>query len=147
MIRAEALLLSCVMAASLFVSGGCESKSDEPDINEKVTELEGTWVGTEISGRDGQWIIVITEDRIDVNGPGVEDYKGTFTLNTKDSPNQLDFAITECGVDKYVGTTALGIYKLEGDKFTMAATEPGTTIRPALFDRSGDARVFVFTRQ
>jgi uncharacterized protein (TIGR03067 family) len=147
MTRVKALLLICIMTASLFVSGGCESKSGESEINEKVTELEGTWIGTETGGRDGQWIIIVTEDRIDVNGPGKEDYKGTFTLNTNVSPNQMDFAITECSMDEYVGTTALGIYKVEGDKLTMAATEPGTTIRPALFDGSGDARVFVCTRQ
>jgi len=147
MTRVKVLLLSCIMAASLFVSGGCESKSGESEINEKVTGLEGTWIGNEIGGRDGQWVIVVTEDRIDVNGPGEEDYKGTFTLNTNVSPHQVNLAITECSEDKYVGTTALGIYKLEGDKLTMAATEPGTTIRPALFDRSGDARVFVCTRQ
>ena len=55
--------------------------------------------------------------------------------------------IENCEYEAYVGTTSLAIYKIEGDTFTMAGSEPGSTVRPELFNGDSGARLFVLTKQ
>ncbi len=46
-----------------------------------------------------------------------------------------------------MGTTSLAIYKIEGDKFTMASNKPGSTVRPTQFESEGSTSLFVLTKQ
>ena len=68
-------------------------------------------------------------------------------LNEEVEPRQADFVIEKCAIERYVGTTAHGIYKIEGNTFTMAASEPGSAVRPTLFEGGRGIRVFTFTKQ
>jgi len=114
---------------------------------ETGSELEGTWVGADAGGYGGQWTFVISKGKVEVKGPESEYYAGTVTLNTKTNPKQADFKIDKCSMPEYVGETSLSIYKLEGNKLTMAASEPGSMYRPTFFDSSGGVMLFSLTKQ
>jgi uncharacterized protein (TIGR03067 family) len=84
---------------------------------------------------------------VEVKGPDSVYYAGTVTLNTKTNPKQADFKINNCSQLEYVGETSLSIYKLEGSKLTLAASEPGSLYRPAFFDSTGGVMLFSLTRR
>ena len=109
------------------------------------SELEGTWVGTDVGGYD-EWTFVISSGKVEVKGPE-SFYSGVMMLNTKTNPKQSDFKIDKCSQWEYVGETALSIYKLEGKKLTLATTEPGSINRPAYFDSTGGVMLFILTRR
>ena len=122
-------------------------KRQKVDTAQKATELEGTWVGTEVGGYGGQWSFIISGDKVKVKGPEVELYSGTLTLNPKPNPKQANFKVEKCSMTQYVGETALGIYKLQGNKLTLAANEPGSMSRPNSLTSGGGGRVFSLTRK
>jgi uncharacterized protein (TIGR03067 family) len=104
---------------------------------EKGSELDGTWVGTADGEYGGQWTFTISKGKVEVKGPDSEYYAGTVTLNTKTNPKQADFQIDKCSQPEYVGETSLGIYKLDGNKLTLAAGEPGYMSRPTYLGSGG----------
>ena len=113
----------------------------------KGSELDGTWVGTTEGEYWGQWTFVISDGKVKVTGPESIFYEGTVTLNTKMSPKQADFKINNCSQPDYIGATSLGIYKLEGDKLTLVASEPGSMYRPNYLESGGGAMLFPLTRK
>jgi len=115
--------------------------------SETGSELEGTWVGADAGGYGGQWTFVISKGKVEVKGPESEYYAGTMKLNNKTNPKQLDFKIEKCSLPEYVGETALSIYKLEGNKLTLAASEPGSIYRPTFFDSTGGVMLFSLTKK
>jgi uncharacterized protein (TIGR03067 family) len=122
-------------------------KEDTAQMSEKGTELEGTWVGTADGEYGGEWTFVISKGRVEAKGPQSEYYAGTVMLNTKTNPKQVDFKIDKCSFPEYVGETSLSIYKLEGNKLTLAASEPGAFSRPAFLESGGGAMLFSLTRK
>lgn len=114
---------------------------------ETGSELDGTWVGADAGGYGGQWTFVISKGKVEVKGPESDYYAGTMKLNDKTSPGQIDFKIDKCSIPEYVDETSLGIYKLEGNKLTLATSEPGSMYRPAFFDSSGGVMLFSLTRE
>lgn len=113
----------------------------------KGAELDGTWVGTTGEGYGGEWTFVISKGKVEIKGPDYDFYSGTITLNTKTNPKQAKFKIDKCSMPEYVGETSLSIYKLEGKKLTLVASEPGSMSRPAFFESSGGAMLFSLTRR
>jgi uncharacterized protein (TIGR03067 family) len=109
--------------------------------------LEGTWVGADAGGYGGQWTFVISKGKVEVKGPESQYYAGTMKLNDKASPKQIDFKIDKCSVPEYIGETSLSIYELEGNKLTLAASEPGSMYRPTFFDSSGGVMLFSLKKQ
>ena len=131
-------------------SGETTFKRQKADTAQKSVngiELEGTWVGTAAGGYGDEWTFVISTGKVEVKGPESVLYSGTITLNTKTNPKQTEFKIDKCSLPEYVGETSLGIYKLEGNKLTLAASEPGSISRPAFFDSGGGAMLFSLTRR
>jgi uncharacterized protein (TIGR03067 family) len=82
-----------------------------------------------------------------VTGPDGEWYKGTLSLDSKTTPMQADFAIVDCFEPDFVGKTALGIYRLEANTLTLAASAPGATARAASFETGPDTRVWLLTKK
>jgi uncharacterized protein (TIGR03067 family) len=121
-------------------------KADTAQKTEKGSELDGTWVGT-AGGGYGEWTFIISEGKVEVKGPDSEYYAGTVKLNTSTNPKQADFKINKCSLADYIGETSLSIYKLEGKKLTLAASEPGSMGRPYDLESGGDAMVFSLTRK
>lgn len=109
--------------------------------------LEGTWVGADSGGYGGQWTFVISKGKVEAKGPESVYYAGTVKLNDKTSPKQIDFKIEKCSLPEYVGETSLSIYELEGNKLTLAASEPGSTYRPTFFDSTGGVMLFSLKKQ
>ena len=113
----------------------------------KDFELEGTWVGSDAGGYGDEWTFVISSGKVEIKGPNSEFYSGTITLNNKTNPKQTEFKIEKCSMPEYVGETSLSIYKLEGSKLTLAASEPGSMDRPAFFDSTGGVMLFSLNRK
>jgi len=121
-------------------------KADTAKASEERTELEGTWVGTP-AGEYGEWTFVISKDKVEVKGPDFDYYSGTVKLNTEASPKKADFKIDKCSMPQYVGETSLAVYKLDGNKLTLATAEPGSMYRPAFFESTGGVMLFSLTKQ
>jgi uncharacterized protein (TIGR03067 family) len=147
--RAALDILICLTLGFSFVVCGCGKEAPVPAEQENVTQLEGTWVGSEMGGRAGEWTVVVSENHVEVNGPDGESYKGIFTLDSAAGPKRVDILLKDCSQQEYVGKTALGIYRLDGDKLTLASNEPGAAIRPepASLQTGQDARVWTLTKQ
>jgi RNA polymerase sigma factor (sigma-70 family) len=84
--------------------------------------LQGTWTINTLE-IDGQTIpggssIRLSENTFVTRSMGAE-YEGTFKLNETASPKTIDMTFTK-GPEK--GNTALGIYKLDGDTWTICLT-------------------------
>lgn len=139
-------IVICLAAIMVVSVCGCKSESEPPVVND-IDILQGTWVGAEAGNNQGQWTFIISGTKIDAKGPEPEAYSGTLKLNAEVEPKQADIVIEKCAFEQYVGTTALAIYRIEGDKFTMAGNEPGSTVRPVAFKEGDGTRLFVFTKQ
>jgi uncharacterized protein (TIGR03067 family) len=127
-------------------SGEITFKRQKADTAKKGGELDGTWVGTAGQGY-GEWTFIISEGKVEVKGSDSEYYAGTVKLNTKTNPKQVNFEINKCSFPEYEGETSLAIYKLEGDKLTIVASEPGSMSRPYSLESGGDVMVFSLKRK
>ncbi|MFC1635748.1 hypothetical protein ACFL5Z_12995 [Planctomycetota bacterium] len=127
-------------------SGEITFKRQKADTAKKGGELDGTWVGT-AGGGYGEWTFTISKGKVEVKGPDSELYAGTVTVNIKTNPKQADFKINKCSLPEYEGQTSLSIYKLEGNKLTLAASEPGSMNRPYNLESGGEAMVFSLKRK
>jgi len=127
---------------SLLLMSGCATL--EPA--EKVTELEGTWIGSPVDSPEANCLLVFSKNRAIVGLPGGW-LRGTFQLNTAASPKQIDMIIEQCYPKDYVGKTDRGIYKLDGNTLTMAGPEPGTATRPTSFQEEQGVMIVVLTKQ
>jgi uncharacterized protein (TIGR03067 family) len=121
-------------------------KEEAAQASGKGKELEGTWIGADAAGYGGQWTFVISKGKVEVRGPESAFYAGTVMLGDKADPKRVDFKIDRCSFPEYVGETSLGIYKLDGNKLTLAASEPGSFSRPAFFNSTGGVMLFSLTR-
>ena len=128
-------------------SGELTFKRQKANTAKKGAELDGTWVGTTDGDYGGQWTFVISNGKVEIKGPDSIFYSGTVTLNDKTNPKQADFQINNCSQPEYVGETSLGIYKLDGNKLTLVASEPGYMSRPAFLESGGGAMLFSLTRK
>ncbi len=136
-----ALTLAIVFVA--FVSG-CE-KQEVVEVTD-IDRMQGTWKGTELGERGGEWTLIFTGDQVEVDGPGPEDYSGTIAIDETTTPSSARFTISKCAFEQYVGTTANNIYKFEGDKLVLAGTEPGSENKPTLFQGGNGTRIFELTK-
>jgi uncharacterized protein (TIGR03067 family) len=127
-------------------SGEITFKRQKATAAKQGGELDGTWVGT-AGGSYGEWTFTISKGKVEVKGPESEYYSGTVALNTNTKPKQVAFKIEKCSFPEYVGETSLGIYKLEGGKLTIAASEPGSMSRPYVLESGGGAMLFSLTRK
>lgn len=131
-------LLAFIVSIPLFT--GCDDPSSSSPID---TELEGTWIGTEVNGGPDEWSFIFTGKTAQCSCSTVEWYKGTIATNTSVTPKHLNIQITQCSVSQFVGLVTLAIYKISGDTLTFAGNAPGVQERPDSFDPVGDTRVFV----
>lgn len=94
----------------------------------------------------GDWTFAFTDNDVNIAGPSMEGYEGTFTLDTSKSPKEIDIVITDNSIDpSYNGETSVGIYKLNGDKLTISMSEPGETVRPTTYTDEGNNMVWQLT--
>ena len=128
------------MAVAALLASGCASTDH--------AHLQGAWIGHEVAREAEKCKLVISGNQVEFRCENPkESYKGTFTLDQKAQPKQLEFSIEECSFPRYVGKTTRAIYKLENTTLTFAATEPGVETRPTAFERSVGVRVFLLTKE
>lgn len=140
--RSIAVVCLIVICAALT---GCSKKSRSDVEDNTITDLgrmQGTWKGTELGGREGEWTLVMDGEKVTVDGPGPEDYVGTLALDETTTPQSAILTITECAFPDYVGSKGNNLYKIEGDMLTIAGTEPGSGTAPTSFEPGNGTRVF-----
>jgi uncharacterized protein (TIGR03067 family) len=110
-------------------------------------KLQGVWIGREI-GQDGEAKLTLIGNQVEfVDIYPQEWYKGIATLTEGVTQKEVDFLITDAPISEYVGKTAHGIYKFEGNTVLLSYTVPGIETRPTSFNVGDGNRVFIFTRQ
>jgi len=145
--NANVIFFTCSVVFPLLLMLGCAKKAPEPA--ERVTELEGAWIGSPVSPVDSpqeSWIFIVSKNRAIAALP-TGWLRGTFQLDTVASPKQIDIIIQQCYPQDYVGKTVLAIYKLDGNTLTLAGFEPGVTTRPTSFQKEEGIAIVVFTKQ
>lgn len=143
---ANALFISSTLLL-LFFSFSCVKKSPGQGTVGDLAKLEGTWIGSEISGSQGDWTFTFLGDHVNVNCPMQESCAGTVQVNSRADPKQADFIIEECSVQKYIEKTSLGIYELQEKNLALAASEPGASTRPASFQEKGDGHLWILKKK
>jgi uncharacterized protein (TIGR03067 family) len=112
--------------------------------------LQGTWVGTEVRGPEGECRLTITGNSMKFQGARAEEwYEAKLTLKPTANPKRATVLIEKCPAPQYVNKTANFIYKIEEKTLTLAGNEPGSEREPAGFERSADnpVRIFVLNKQ
>ena len=123
---------------------GCDNPSSSSPTE---TELEGTWIGTEVSGGSDVWTFIFAGKTAQCSCSVSEWYKGNFSIDTTVVQKPMNLVISKCSVPQFVGLVTLAIYKISGDTLTFAGNAPGVQERPSSFDPVGDTRVFVAIKQ
>jgi uncharacterized protein (TIGR03067 family) len=138
-----------VTAMPLLLAAGTDD-----DVKKELKGLQGTWktVAMEAGGKSFSkeetmdFTIVIAEDGKSTGRTPEGEFRVTITVDPKKSPKTID-NLHESGEEQ--GKKQFGIYKLEGDKFTVCMTPPGTaeSDRPKDFATKDSTNVvFVFER-
>ena len=140
----------CVFIIFPMLLAGC-SKEEGPFAPASSSGLIGTWTG-HMEGDTTVFTMICTSTNVTIMiGPTSASQvmsAGTYTTNATVEPNEMDVVITQYPLDPaYVGLTSLGIYRLYNNSLTLAANEPGNTVRPTSFTPSLTTPVFLFTRQ
>jgi uncharacterized protein (TIGR03067 family) len=138
-----------VLTTPLLLTAG-----NDDDVRKELKALEGKWkmVAGEVAGKpfpkDGvpAFTLVIAADGKSTGQTPQAEFQFTMTVNPKKNPKTID-NLHESGDQK--GKKQYGIYKLEGDKFTVCMTPPGAaqSDRPKDFTTKDATNVvFVFER-
>lgn len=133
---------------------GAIRAGDGDDAAKELKALEGKWkaVAMEAGGnqlpKDGlpEFTFTVGAEGKSTAKTAQHDDRATISVDPKKSPKTID-NLHETGTDK--GKKQYGIYKLEGDKWTVCMTRPGVpeADRPKDFSTKGTAYVvFTFER-
>ncbi|UCH89500.1 MAG: hypothetical protein JSV49_02300 [Thermoplasmata archaeon] len=94
------------------------------------------------------WTVRFTGKTVDVYGPFDVWFEGTFEVNTKSYPKEIDIKVTDNSEDPiYNGETLLGIYEIYEDILFISLNEPGITSRPTTYEDEGDNTVFYLIQE
>jgi uncharacterized protein (TIGR03067 family) len=126
----------------------------DDDVRKELKVLQGKWktVGMEAAGNSFPkdkilaFTVVIAADGKSTGKTPESEFQFTITVNPKKNPKTIE-NLHESGDQK--GKKQYGIYKLEGDTFTVCMTRPGSAEgnRPKDFATKNTTNVvFVFER-
>jgi len=126
----------------------------DDDVRKELKALQGKWkaVALEAGGKPlpkeaiPDFTFVIGADGKSTGQMAQGEYSATITVNPKKDPKTID-NVHETGAQK--GKKQYGVYKLEGDKFTVCMTPPGSaeSDRPKDFTTKDSTNVvFIFER-
>lgn len=126
----------------------------DDDVRKELKALQGTWkaVALEAGGKPlpkeaiPDFTFIIGADGKSTGKMAKSEYSATITVNPQKDPKTID-NLHESGAQK--GKKQYGVYKLEGDKWTVCMTRPGVAEgdRPKDFSTKDTTNVvFVFER-
>jgi uncharacterized protein (TIGR03067 family) len=126
----------------------------DEDVKKELKALQGKWkaVALEAGGQQlpkesvPDFMYIVGADGKATGKMPQGEYTATMTVNPKKDPKTID-NLHESGAQK--GKKQYGVYKLEGDKWTVCMTRPGVAEgdRPKDFNTKGTANVvFIFER-
>ena len=132
----------CLFAALLvMLTPGCHKPASEK------TTFEGRWSGIEPGQPEAKCSLVITGTQLEYRGSQSNDWcRGTFVLNEKARPRQMDLTMRETPAPQDVGMTILVIYELQGEELKVAIAPPGSPQRPTRLASGEGNRFFSFMR-
>ena len=130
-----------LVVVAIFIFASCDNNGGGGD-----PAIVGIWIGTEV-GPFTSWTMVFHETTVVASTDGQEAYRGNYTAYPEEDPKRFEYKITSSSITQYVGKTAHGIYKIEGDQLTIASNEPGVPDTPTSFTPGGGTRVFELTKQ
>ena len=116
-------------------------------------KVDGTWTATS-AAFDGKKlpdeviakimaVLTFKDGKYTASTMGKEDEAGTYTIDVKKKPAQIDLLPTS-GKDK--DKLQLGLIKIDGDVMTIAASKNGDKNRPKDFEGGDDIVVMVLKR-
>jgi uncharacterized protein (TIGR03067 family) len=135
--------LLTVLAFGLVL--GAEAPKDS--VKKEKEKIQGTWKAMKVEEKgqskddDGDHRLIFSGDEFTIKEADQAVIKGKFKLDASKSPKEIDMEITEARKEEHKGTTALGIFTLEGDDLQLCLCQPGGTERPKEF--SGQGNFFV----
>jgi len=140
------LLTPCLLVSLLLVAiVGCSKPATENSA-EKPT-VQGRWFGFE-SGSTQTISLTFAGDRFSYSDAQSNEIgSGTFVMNDRVQPNQMDLTFEKIPAPDYVGKVALSIYELQGAELKIAGAEPGSTTRPTTIAGGQGIRTFTFKRE
>jgi uncharacterized protein (TIGR03067 family) len=126
----------------------------DDDVRKELKALQGKWktVGLEAGGKPFpkeaviDFTFIVGADGKSIGKMAKIEYDAKISVDPKKNPKTID-NVHETGVSK--GKKQFGIYKLEGDKWTVCMTPPGAAEnnRPKDFDTKDTTNVvFIFER-
>jgi uncharacterized protein (TIGR03067 family) len=126
----------------------------DDDVRKELKALQGKWkaVALEAGGKPlpkeaiPDFTFIVGDDGKATGKMPQSEYTATITVNPKKDPKTID-NLHESGAQK--GKKQYGVYKLEGDKWTVCMTPPGAaeSDRPKSFDTKDTKNVvFIFER-
>jgi uncharacterized protein (TIGR03067 family) len=141
------------LLASIVCFSLCAVMATAQGDKEKGKKIEGIWTATSGSF-NGKKVpdeaiakimatITFKEGKYTSAVLGNVDEAGTYTIDAKKKPVQIDLMITE-GKDK--GKTQVGLVKIDGDTMTFAVSKAGIKDRPKDFEGGDDIAVLVLKR-
>jgi len=133
--------LKCAALASLVAIGvaGCSKRAADK------SSLEGHWTGYDQSQPNAKCTLVITGNQLEYHGADPGDWaRGTFELNEKTQPAQMDLMVTANPSKESVGKMLPIIYQMQGDELHVAVGSGGSVQRPASFAKVPNVRLFTF---
>lgn len=133
------------LALSVLTVAGCRSSATtatQPEApNSELDSLQGTWVaesaerrGAELPADRARKIrVVVGDDTLEFSEGDRYEERARFSVDAEPSPMHIDVEVMQ-GPDR--GKTALGIYRIHGDRLEICWAEPGKP-RPMAFSTKG----------
>ena len=131
---------------------GCDDNSTGSDngSSDSVTELEGTWIGTDDEGNpvtmnfNGN----VCDFALSAHGTVYSTFTADFQIHSNENPKEIDMTITSSvidgEIDTAVGMSPLGIYMIEDDILTIYNTiNPPRPTSFEIEDTEGNLFMFV----
>ncbi len=139
-----AATIVCLLGLTAFTAGA------DPAAN----KIEGTWNLTGVISKGekapaaeiakAMGVAVFKDGKYSLSTGGKQMEAGTYKADASKTPATIDVVITE-GKDK--DKTQLGIFKIDGDKLTIAMSSPGSKDRPKSFEGGAKEEVTMLTRK
>lgn len=134
------IMAAVVLGGLLLASGGCGKSGGAENI-------DGKWVGSDLSDPNAQYEITVSGDQFEFRGTKESDsFSGNIAvIYTEMQPGTMDVTLT--APPQLAGKTALFIIERKGDELKLAWAPPGSYRRPSSFDPDRDVRVVTFKPQ